>query len=585
MSNNIKLFNKLSKRRKLQLFGLLILMFIASIAEIISISAILPFLGILTNPQVVFNNNYSKPFLELFKINNPNELLFPVTIFFVTAISFSGMIRIMLMWIQIELSYAIGRDLSIDIYSRSLFQPYDIQISRNSSQIISAIANKVNAVVSATIQPILNIVGSSFLLFLIISTLIFVNFKITFFTFLTFGFIYLIIILITKKKLKYLSKIVNNESNHVIKALQEGLGGIRDILIDGSQSTYIKQYKNSDVPLRKAQSKIAIISGIPRLIVETIGLLLISIISYFFITNKQIDASESIVPILGLIALSAQKLLPILQQYFLSWTSIKGNEAVLDEILKLLNQPFPDFSNNHEDQAFTFNNQIKIADLKFRYTNNSELILENVNLTIKKGSIIGIVGKTGGGKSTLIDLIMGLLTPTSGALMVDNVTITNKNSRFWQKKIAHVPQNIFLSDASIKENIAFGIEYNLIDIDKVIDCAKKAQLYDSILSWEHKFDTIVGERGVRLSGGQRQRIGIARALYRKSELIVFDEATSALDEITEKEVLDAIDKLDKNLTIIIIAHRLSTLKNCSEIYSIDQKSLSKFNHDNKLITL
>lgn len=585
MSNNIKLFNKLSKRRKLQLFGLLILMFIASIAEIISISAILPFLGILTNPEIVFNNNYAKPILELLKINNPVELLFPVTIFFITAISFSGIIRIMLMWIQIELSYAIGADLSIDIYSRSLFQPYDIQISRNSSQIISAIANKVNAVVSSTIQPILNIVGSSFLLFLIITTLIFVNFKITFFTFLTFGFIYLIIILITKKKLKYLSKIVNNESNHVIKALQEGLGGIRDILIDGSQSTYIKQYRNSDVPLRKAQSKIAIISGIPRLIVETIGLLLISIISYFFITNKQIDASESIVPILGLIALSAQKLLPILQQYFLSWTSIKGNEAVLDEILTLLNQPFPDFSNNHEDRAFTFNNQIKIADLKFRYTNNSELILENVNLTIKKGSIIGIVGKTGGGKSTLIDLIMGLLTPTSGVLMVDNVNITNENSRFWQKYIAHVPQNIFLSDASIKENIAFGIEYKLIDFDKVIECAKKAQLYDSILSWEHKFDTIVGERGVRLSGGQRQRIGIARALYRKSQLIVFDEATSALDETTEKEIIDAIDKLDKNLTIIIIAHRLSTLKNCSEIYSIDQKSVSKFNYDNKLITL
>ena len=585
MSNNIKLFNKLSKRRKLQLFGLLILMFIASIAEIISISAILPFLGILTNPEIVFNNNYAKPILELLKINNPVELLFPVTIFFITAISFSGIIRIMLMWIQIELSYAIGADLSIDIYSRSLFQPYDIQISRNSSQIISAIANKVNAVVSSTIQPILNIVGSSFLLFLIITTLIFVNFKITFFTFLTFGFIYLIIILITKKKLKYLSKIVNNESNHVIKALQEGLGGIRDILIDGSQSTYIKQYRNSDVPLRKAQSKIAIISGIPRLIVETIGLLLISIISYFFITNKQIDASESIVPILGLIALSAQKLLPILQQYFLSWTSIKGNEAVLDEILTLLNQPFPDFSNNHEDQAFTFNNQIKIADLKFRYTNNSELILDNVNLTIKKGSIIGIVGKTGGGKSTLIDLIMGLLTPTSGVLMVDNVNITKENSRFWQKHIAHVPQNIFLSDASIKENIAFGIEYKLIDFDKVIECAKKAQLYDSILSWEHKFDTIVGERGVRLSGGQRQRIGIARALYRKSQLIVFDEATSALDETTEKEIIDAIDKLDKNLTIIIIAHRLSTLKNCSEIYSIDQKSVSKFNYDNKLITL
>jgi ATP-binding cassette subfamily B protein len=286
-----------------------------------------------------------------------------------------------------------------------------------------------------------------------------------------------------------------------------------------------------------------------------------------------------VIPILGALALGAQKMLPILQQSYNAWTQIKATQVSLQDTLDLLDQPLPSHAYESPIQAITFKNKINLKKVSFCYDEKTSAVLKELNLTIKKGDRVGFVGVTGSGKSTLIDIIMALLHPSKGSLIVDNEIITTANSRGWQDHIAHVPQAIFLSDSSINENIAFGIAKEKIDHQRVRKVAKQAQIADIIETWPSKYETLIGEKGIRLSGGQRQRIGIARALYKKADVIILDEATSALDNKTETEVMQAIENLSKDITILIIAHRLTTLKNCTQIVElVDGRIKRKFSH-------
>jgi ATP-binding cassette subfamily B protein len=303
---------------------------------------------------------------------------------------------------------------------------------------------------------------------------------------------------------------------------------------------------------------------------EALGMLLIAIGATFSVVVMDVDAGI-IIATFGVLGLAAQRMLPLMQQCYSSWSIIQSNNQSLGDILDLLDQPLPTYS----EEKISFNDELKIADVSFRYGEELPYILKNVNLTIKKGSRVGLIGATGAGKSTLIDIIIGLLEPTSGKLLVDGVSIKHGNARGWQINVAHVPQSIFLSDASISENIAFGVPSNAIDISRVRIAAELAELADFIESLPYKYQTVVGERGARLSGGQRQRIGIARALYKNASVIILDEATSALDGETEKLVMSAIEGLAGNVTLIIIAHRLSTLRACTEIVELDGKGGSK----------
>jgi len=274
------------------------------------------------------------------------------------------------------------------------------------------------------------------------------------------------------------------------------------------------------------------------------------------------------IPILGALALGAQRMLPMLQQVYGAWTNIRGGKILLVETIKLLEQPLPPYVNDPNNLPLIFKEKIDLRNIFFKYSLSSEWILSNLNLTIYKGTRVGFIGKTGSGKSTLLDIVMGLLEPNKGALEIDGKRITNINRRGWQNHIAHVPQSIYLADSSIMENIAFGIEKSEIDFPRVITAAKQAQIDDDISTWPDKYETHVGERGIRLSGGQRQRIGIARALYRQANVIIFDEATSSLDADTEQAVMQAIDGLSSDLTILIIAHRLSTIRNCDQVVDL-----------------
>ena len=565
--NNFKHFlNHLSKRRIKQLVLLLFLMIIASILEVISLSAVLPFLSVLTAPEQVFQHEYAQPLISALTLREPIQLILPITILFIITALVAGIVRLLLLYVMTRLSYAIGADLSINIYRRTLYQPYATHVARNSSEVINSIITKTNMVIGHIIIPILTLVSSIFILIGIVAVLFVIDIGVALSASIGFGLLYWLVIRYTKNHLKNNSQIIADQSTQMLKSLQEGLGGIRDVLIDGTQKLYCQLYRNADLPLRRASGNNLFISASPRYIMEAIGMILIAGLAYML--TQQQDGMVTAIPVLGALALGAQKLLPVLQQAYSSYSMIKGAKSSFEDVLCLLDQSLPEYTNQPTPKAIQFDKEIKLTNLSFRYTQESPWVLKNINLSLKKGSRIGFIGSTGSGKSTLLDIVMGLLPATEGDLFIDQQPINDKSRRSWQMNIAHVPQNIYLSDSSIEENIAFGVSKDKIDRQRVRKAAQQAQISQLIEQWQEGYQTFVGERGVRLSGGQRQRIGIARALYKKASVLIFDEATSALDNETEREVMEAIKDLDGEITVLIIAHRLTTLRDCDKVVKL-----------------
>ncbi len=569
-----RLWGHISYKRRKQSLLLLCLIIVTSFAEILSIGSLLPFLSVLTAPQNFFELPIIQPIIKLLNITSASQLLLPFTIVFGLAAIFAGIMRLCLLFANTRFSYAVGADLSIDIYKRTLYQPYLVHCSRNSSEVIDGISMKAGNAIGI-IGYVLNIISASIILFAVLITIFSLNAILTLITFAVFGLVYLGIIHLTKGRQFLNSHIIARESTNIIQALQEGLGGIRDVLIDGSQLAYCNVYQEADLKMRRAQASNLFIASCPRYGIEALGMVFIAVIAYSF--SQQTDGILKIIPMLGLLALAAQRLLPVLQQLYSAWTGIRGSQASLQDVLDMLDQPLPSIIN--KIKPISFNQSIQLKKIKFNYPSTKAYILKDINLTIKKGSCVGFIGATGQGKSTLLDILMGLLSPTHGSLKIDGKVIGSKNNRSWQIHIAHVPQSIFLADSSIAENIAFGVPKKEIDHDRVMKAARQAQIEKTIEGWPKKYQTYVGERGVRLSGGQRQRIGIARALYKDSDVIILDEATSALDAKTEAAVMKAIYDFNKEITLIIVAHRLTTLKNCDNIVEIENGSIKhkKFN--------
>ena len=561
-----RLWHHISPRRRGQFGLLLVLMLLASFAEILSIGAVLPFLGVLTVPERIFEHAAAQPIIQALGLTMPAQLLLPLTIAFGAAALIAGAMRLLLLWASIRLSFATGADLSISTYRRTLYQPYAVHCARNSSEVISGISTKANGVIDSIIVPTLTLISSSIMLVTILIALLAIEPVIALAAFGGFGLIYVVIICLTRNQLSMNSERIARESTQVIKSLQEGLGGIRDVLIDGSQATYCQIYRDADLPLRRAQGNNSFVSASPRYGMEALGMLLIAVLAY--VLAQQVNGIAKAIPILGALALGAQRLLPVLQQAYWAWTSIQAGRTSLQDTLELLDQPLPAYADQPAAEPLSFKHAISLKQLAFRYTPQAPWVLSKFNLTIAKGSRVGFIGTTGSGKSTLLDIVMGLLQPTDGTLEIDGQPVTPTNNRAWQAHIAHVPQAIFLADSTIEENIAFGVPIDQIDPQRVRQAAQQAQIVDSIESWPKQYQTFVGERGIRLSGGQRQRIGIARALYKQADVIIFDEATSALDNETEQTVMQAIEGLSENLTLLIIAHRLPTLKNCTQIIEL-----------------
>ena len=561
------LWTHIGKRRKIHFIFLLILTLVASVAEVASLGAVLPFIGILTQPEQVFQSPWLADFIIFFGINSGDQLILPLTVTFGLAAIVAGSLRLLLLWVSIKLSNATGADLSIEVYERTLYQPFKVHIERSSSEIISGITQKVTAA-TGVLLAITAIITSSFLFGSIMMTMLIVDPLVTIVAGLSFGSAYVVIAFLTSRRFKSNSRSIASQQTQVVKALQEGLGAIRDVILDATQRIYTGIYKKAILLLMKANGENRFMNQAPRYAMESLGMVLIAIF-VLALTNRSGGVTAAL-PLLGMLALGAQRLLPLMQQIYGNWSVVAGSHAALNDVVELLDQPFPQYYYENEPQPLEIKDSFSVRNLSFRYSEITPLVLDNISLEIKKGSRIGLIGSTGSGKSTTLDLIMGLLEPTNGELIVDNQKIDDSLIRAWRQTVAHVPQSIFLADTSIAENIAFGVMPEKIDMSRVKDAAKKAMISDFIDNRPNGYQEVVGERGVRLSGGQRQRIGIARALYKKANIIVFDEATSALDNETEKVVMDAIRNLGQELTLIIVAHRLTTLESCTHIIELDQ---------------
>jgi ABC-type multidrug transport system fused ATPase/permease subunit len=560
----------LSTRRKQQFSILLMLMIIASLAEVVSVGAVLPFLGVLTAPEAVYQHALIQPLIKFFEISEPKQLILPLSIIFIIATMFAGLVRVTLLYVTTRLSFATGADISISIYRRTLYQDYEVHVGRNTSEVINGIMGKTNDVITLTLTPFLILLSSMILLVGIMSALFFINVNVALSALLGFGILYSIVIFYTRKRLKENSACIADQSTTLIKSLQEGLGGIRNVILDSTQTLYCQLYRKADLPLRRAWGDNQFMTGSPRFVVEAIGMTLIAVLAYTM--TQQPGGITAAIPVLGALALGAQRLLPVLQQAFSSYGSIQGSQSSFRDVLELLEQPLPEYAGQPTPSPMEFMEELKLTSLNFRYVGDGPWVLKNVSLSIKKGERVGFVGSTGSGKSTLIDIIMGLLSPTDGDLIIDQNPINNQNRRAWQACIAHVPQNIYLSDSTIAENIALGTPKEKIDHQRVMRAAGQAQLSELIEGWKDGYQTSVGERGIRLSGGQRQRIGIARALYKQANVLIFDEATSALDSDTEQAVMQAIKELDNELTVLIIAHRITTLKDCDKVVKLGKNN-------------
>jgi ATP-binding cassette subfamily B protein len=545
----------------------MVLTLIGTFAEVVSLGAVLPFLGILIAPDRVFNHPFVADRVQTWGITSADQLVLPLTVGFVASALIAGAIRLLLLWVNTRLAFASGADLSIEVYRRTLYQPYRIHLARNSSEVVSGIINKVNGVVFWVLLPLLTLISSTILLVAITLTLVFIDPVVALTATIGFGASYGLITWMSRRRLRRNSQRITYEQTQVIKALQEGLGGIRDVLLDGTQPVYCDIYRQADRPLRQAYGSNIFIGGSPRFAMEALGMALIAGLAYTL--SRKAEGIASALPVLGALALGAQRLLPALQQSYSAWASIVGSHASLADTIELLDQPLPAELLQPAPAPLPFNESIQFNAVQFRYTSDGPWVLDGLNFTIPKGARVGFVGSTGSGKSTTLDLLMGLLTPTEGELVVDGQPCTGNRIRAWQRTIAHVPQSIYLADTTLAENIAFGVPKAAIDMNRVRHVAQQAQIADFIDSRLGGYQAYVGERGIRLSGGQRQRIGIARALYKQASVLVFDEATSALDSATEHSVMDAIDGLDRGLTILLIAHRVTTLQRCDMIVELE----------------
>ena len=572
ISNLLGLWNHISRRRRMQLGLLLVVMLISGLAELLSLGAVLPFLAVLTNTELLWQQPLVRDLSFWLGVSSAGDLLLPCTLGFAAAAVMAGLIRLLNLWLNGRLAAAIGTDLSCEAYKRTLYQPYSVHLQRNSSEVINATTIQIARTIAA-LNSILHLATSTLVVTVLITGLLVIDAPVALSAAALFGTAYGLLANTSRRALRVNGQKITESSTLQLKSLQEGLGAIREVLLDGSQSTYVEIYGEADRLLRKCIAKNSFIAGFPRFSIEALGMVAIALLGAILVEQRGTGAV--VIPLLGTLALGAQRILPALQLMYSAWATLKGYSSSIQAVLVMLNQPLPPVLTSAK--PLLMRESIRLEGVCFRYSSDQPEVLAGLDLEIHRGESIGVIGSTGSGKSTMLDILMGLLVPTTGKLLVDSVNLHDFEHpeliQSWRESIAHVPQNIYLADSSIAENIAFGIPRESIDFSLVKEAATQANISSFIESSPNGYDSFVGERGIRLSGGQRQRIGIARALYKKSQVLVFDEATSALDTCTEETVMNAINSLSESHTVIMIAHRLSTVERCDRVIRLEQGSV------------
>lgn len=560
--------------------GLLVLLLVMGMAllETAGVASVMPFLAVLGNPQMLITNPILSSLFKYaqgFGITTPDDFLIILGLGAFALIIISAVYRIATHYIMnryIEMKrHSIGSRL-LENYLR---QPYSFFLDRHSGDMSKAILSEVDQLIGSVFRPAYSMLASSLVLLAITTLLIMVNFWLTLLAVSLLGGLYALVFLSLKHKLKGMGETLVESNKERFLAAAEAFGGIKDIKILGREKSYLSRFSQPSEQFASTHANNHTLNQVPNFLIEAIifgAMLLLTIILMVSSGGLSSSLLGKILPTIGLYAFAAYRMKPAVHHIYEGLASLRYGQAVVNNLYFDLKpavtpEPLP----KNEFESFKAKNTIALKQLSYTYPKASKPSLIDLNLNIPVNSSIGLVGSTGAGKTTLVDLILGLLRPTYGAITVDGIPIKDNEIRAWQQSLGYVPQDIFLTDSSVAENIAMGISLDKIDHEQVIQCASMAQVHEFIMKdMPDQYNTVVGERGVRLSGGQRQRIGIARALYHNPEVLVFDEATSALDSVTERAVMDAIDDIAQQKTIILIAHRLSTVRNCDQIVLLDQ---------------
>lgn len=577
----VGIWRLIQPRRRIQLVFLALGMVAAGLLEMLSLGAFAPLLAALAAPERVAGNFALlriQDFVRWTGYEAPNQigaLLGLLAFLFAGLALLAGIFRILVVWANARFTALLGTDINAEIFERCLYLSYTDHLNRGAGELISLVRDKAGSV-GSNIFFLLNLFASILISLMICAGLFILHPKFTLFALVLIGGFYVLIGWMCRDQILLNSRMVAEESTQAVKAVQEGFGSIRDVILDGSQAFYCRLFRKAEGKVQKASALMIFLSSAPRYFTDTFAMVVFAGYLAFWLygQGESYEKSLSILPTLGVLALGAQRTMPLLQQIYVSWTVVSGSTASLQLIFKQASavkrcQQAPSLL------PLQFKKNIALRNASFRYQTDLPWVVRNFNLNIVKGSFVGIRGETGCGKSTLVDIIMGLIQPRTGTLEIDGVSITPEKISPWQKNIAHVPQSIFLADVSVAENIALGFDRSEINMTRVQMAARQACISDFIESTQEGYKTKVGERGVRLSGGQRQRIGIARAIYRQPSLLVLDEATSALDITTEKKVMKSIKNLTFKPTVLIISHRTETMKNCDQIINLNTKDSKK----------
>ena len=575
MQNIKKLLFLLSFQERKDAGLLLIMIFIMSVLDMIGVASILPFMTVLTNSDLIETNfilNRMFQNLSMFGVETKQHFIFFLGVFVFALLIFSLAFKALTHYLQIRfihtIEYSIGKRL-IESYLR---QPYSWFLSRHSADIGKTILSEIALVIGNGLSPLLDLIAKGMIVIVLVNLLVIVDSELALIVGLLLTSVYVFIFYFFRKYIDHIGGEILKKNQLRFKIVSEAFGAAKQVKVGGVEQIYIKLFSNAAQIFSRTQATLAIISQLPRFILEAIafgGVLVIML----YIMAKTGSFNKGL-PIVSLYIFAGYRLMPALQQIYGSFTQLTFIGPSLDKLYSDLKNLKP-FNENQDQGVLFFNKKIVLKNIDYNYPDSSRTALKDINLIIPKKSIVGLVGATGSGKTTLVDIILGLLEAQKGSLEVDGKIITNQNSRSWQRCIGYVPQHIYLFDDTVAANIAFGLELKDINQDMVKKAAQIANLHNFVIEeLPHQYQTKIGERGVRLSGGQQQRIGIARALYHNPQVLILDEATSALDNLTEEGVMDAINSLKKDITIIIIAHRLNTVKSCDIIFKLEKGQIT-----------
>jgi ATP-binding cassette, subfamily B, bacterial PglK len=537
------------------------------ILEILSISSIFPFMAVVTTPSLIQENYYLNFAYHFFSFSSNEDFLVWSGFSVIFLLALTNIYSIFVNWTIINFVSTQSHSIASKLFKSYLEQPYAFFLNRNSNDLSKNILTEVSRSVSGVILPGLTALARLIVIFCLFGLLLFINYIVAFGIFIILGGSYIFIYSVVKNTLNQRGEATTEATRYRYKYTNEAIYGVKDLKLRGSEASYLKKFMKFDKAFYHNTAIANIITLLPRFILEIITFGgIVAIVILLIMSGK---TGSEIIPVLSLYALAGYRLMPALQQVYAGFSHVKYFSPALNIIVDDYDSLKSDFYKIKSDDIIEFNNSIKLNSVNFAYPGATKPILNNLNIKIKHNTTVGLVGSSGSGKTTLVDILLGLLSLEKGEYLVDDFAINKSNISSWQKRFGYVSQDIFLADDSVEHNIAFSIPYNEIDHEQVKKAAKLANIHEFIESMPDGYKTYTGDRGVRLSGGQKQRIGIARALYFSPDILVLDEATSALDGSSENVIMEAINNLSKNKTIVIIAHRLQTVKDCDVIHFLE----------------